>query len=106
MSSFWKGSSPSHHRLSPLSSLSALALRKSSTLTSSGVLFSEFGTRRRRSYSIQKSVIEGLLEGIQGDGKLLGTSNVHFAHLFGLNPIGTVAHEWTMALAALGGYEG
>lgn len=88
--------------------LTELAQSKASRLASSGVLFSEFGTRRRRSYQIQKTVISGLLSGIpsSSSGKLLGTSNVHFAQLFNLNPIGTIAHEWTMALAALSSYKG
>lgn len=81
-------------------------------MVSSGIRFSEFGTRRRRSYATHKAVIEGLLQGEEralaasptNPGKLLGTSNVHFAQMFDLVPIGTVAHEWTMALAALEGY--
>lgn len=81
------------------------AQRKAAQLTSAGIRYSEFGTRRRRSYQTHKLVLEALVSGsTSGPGKLLGTSNVHFAHLFDLVPIGTVAHEWTMAVAALEGY--
>ncbi|CDU22355.1 related to polyketide synthase required for biosynthesis of fumonisin mycotoxins [Sporisorium scitamineum] len=86
------------------------ARSKAETLTSNGIRYSEFGTRRRRSYQTHRIVIEGLIAGDTASstspspGKLLGTSNVHFAQLFNLVPIGTVAHEWTMAVAALEGY--
>ncbi|KAJ1022268.1 hypothetical protein NDA13_005179 [Ustilago tritici] len=88
------------------------ARRKAQRLKANGIRYSEFGTRRRRSYQTHKSVLEALIAGDASssatpnpnDGKLLGTSNVHFAHLFSLVPIGTVAHEWTMAIAALTGY--
>lgn len=94
----------------------ALARQKGQTLVSAGIRYSEFGTRRRRSHDTHKLVIEGLLQGEkdamakivdadQGAGKLVGTSNVHFARLFDLVPVGTMAHEWTMGIAALGGYD-
>ena len=79
---------------------------KAEQLGSNGIRYSEFGTRRRRSYQTHRIVI-GLIAGDAAStstGKLLGTSNVHFAQLFNLVPIGTVAHEWTMAIAALEGY--
>lgn len=91
----------------------ALARKKGYTMVSSGIRYSEFGTRRRRSYETHKLVIQGLLRGEKDafeseptcSGKLVGTSNVHFARLFGLAPIGTMAHEWTMGIAAIGGYD-
>jgi nicotinate phosphoribosyltransferase len=49
----------------------------------SSLTFSEFGTRRRRSFEVQDLVMQGLLEGFQEwknaggqGGSLMGTSNV------------------------------
>ena len=102
------------------------AYEKGIRLLSNGCVFSEFGTRRRRSYRTQEQVLLGLMRaakdfsssssspspssstaggggGSASAGSLAGTSNVHFAHRFGLTPIGTVAHEWMMGIAALTG---
>jgi nicotinate phosphoribosyltransferase len=83
------------------------AHQKGTALLSGGCIFSEFGTRRRRDYHTQDLVVQGLCRATeearaQGwTGKLSGTSNVHFAHKHGLVPIGTVAHEWFMGVAAI-----
>jgi nicotinate phosphoribosyltransferase len=79
------------------------AAEKTKTLLNHGCTFSEFGTRRRRSYKAQQLVLEGIVKGAKEVGKLnmlTGTSNVHFAREFALRPIGTVAHEWMMGTAA------
>jgi hypothetical protein len=108
------------------------------------LLFSEFGTRRRRSWETQKEVIQGLKEGEerfwkdvggrQGKkGGLVGTSNVSWgvgtvctrlglvdwfglrvcgsslqvklAMMFDMKPVGTIAHEWIMAVGAKRHYD-
>ncbi len=63
-----------------------------------GITFSDFGTRRRRSYHNQRLVVETMLEHARS---FVGTSNVHFSYLFGLKPKGTMAHEWIMGISAL-----
>uniref|UniRef100_A0A0W0FKK0 nicotinate phosphoribosyltransferase n=1 Tax=Moniliophthora roreri TaxID=221103 RepID=A0A0W0FKK0_MONRR len=85
-----------------------MAFRKGKILIEAGCAFNEFGTRRRRSYHNQDIVVKGVAEAAQkvkGEGKLLGTSNVHLAQRYGLIPVGTVAHEWFMGVGALKGYE-
>jgi nicotinate phosphoribosyltransferase len=83
------------------------AHRKCQTLLENGCFFSEYGTRRRRDYKTQDLVMKGLCEasrlGAQKglEGRLTGTSNVHFAMRYGLSPVGTVAHEWYMGIAAI-----
>ncbi|WFC95874.1 nicotinate phosphoribosyltransferase [Malassezia brasiliensis] len=87
------------------------AARKAYTLLTNGIVLSEFGTRRRRSLATHEVVIQGLLDAQAqladkpNMGRVLGTSNVLLAKKFGLAPVGTVAHEWTMGIAAIGGYE-
>jgi nicotinate phosphoribosyltransferase len=83
-----------------------LAYQKASTLLKAGCVFSDFGSRRRRDYETQNRMIKGLVRAskdIPGPGKLTGTSNVYFAMRHGIPPVGTVAHEWYMGIAAISG---
>ena len=79
---------------------------KGRTLLRNGCIFSEFGSRRRRDYHTQDLVVQGLkraaedVSAREDTGKLSGTSNVHFAMRHQIPPVGTVAHEWFMGIAA------
>ena len=67
-----------------------------------GMLFSEFGTRRRFSYDVQDKVCEYLKK---HSNTCVGTSNVHFAMKYDMKPIGTHPHEWFMFHGAQYGYK-
>lgn len=85
------------------------AKQKALTLIENGCAFSEFGSRRRRDYRTHEMVVQGLVNASNEaapnntgyNGVLTGTSNVHMAQRFGMTPIGTVAHEWFMGIAAI-----
>lgn len=77
--------------------------RKSQLMVMNGIKVSDFSTRRRYSYDNQKEMLGDLLS--YGRGSITGTSNVHLAHLFNINPQGTNAHEFYMVHAALFGYQ-
>lgn len=83
--------------------------QKGLVLSENKCLFTEFGTRRRRSYDIQKAVIEAFMmlpESGPQKSTYIGTSNVLFSKMYSTPPIGTMAHEWIMAHAGMFGVKG
>lgn len=85
-----------------LNEMTSRLMDKINLSNTTGLLFSEFGTRRRFSYDIQRDVI-GV---IKSNAKYCtGTSNVHFAMKYDMKPIGTHPHEWFMFHGAMFGYK-
>lgn len=80
-----------------------MAYQKGVTLFEAGCMISEFGSRRRRDLHTQDIVIKGLVRASSEGraGKLTGSSNVYLAMKHGISPVGTVAHEWYMAIASI-----
>lgn len=76
-----------------------LARFKGTSLSSNGCWWSDFSTRRRRSFVTQDVVVAEMKD----LPRFNGTSNVHLARLHGIKPMGTTAHEWTMGVSALDG---
>ena len=72
-------------------------LKKISTLED--LKFADFGTRRRHSFLWQEYCVQ-MAQEVLGT-KMVGTSNVYLAMKYGLNAIGTNAHELPMTLAAM-----
>lgn len=75
------------------------ANQKGRWLSAAECNWSDFGTRRRRSYQTQDIVVREMA-GLNG---FAGTSNVHLAMKYGVKAIGTMAHEWIMAISVLEG---
>ena len=64
----------------------------------------DYGTRRRFSRAWQEEVLRVMSArlGTGTQGQFAGTSNVYYAFLLGLTPLGTMAHEYLQACQALG----
>jgi nicotinate phosphoribosyltransferase len=96
----WKGNSQKECTSeSVLAAYENKILEVGKALEENNCLFSEFGTRRRRSSELHDHVMKTLT----GIKTLTGTSNVYFAKKYGMKPIGTVGHEWIMGTSALVG---
>lgn len=83
-------------------------------LITNGVLFSEFGTRRRYSFENHESCLKALMDANnvyynEHSGKCVGTSNVYLAYKFkkeydiDMSVIGTMSHQFTCSIAAMFG---
>ncbi len=70
---------------------------KAKRLFDAGVSWGDFGTRRRRHLAAQERVVRIGCK----YANFTGTSNVYLAIKYGVKALGTVAHEWIMAHAAL-----
>jgi nicotinate phosphoribosyltransferase len=72
------------------------AYRKGKRLLEVGCTFSEFGTRRRRSYKVQDNVVAGLIRADKEEsshtrgGRLFGTSNVKAPHFICMTADGII----------------
>ena len=82
----------------PKEELRQKVLEKKKIIQDLGVSLADFGTRRRFSLDNHRMVVHILRD------VLSGTSNLYLAMINNLKPIGTVAHELFMSLAALYGY--
>lgn len=74
-------------------------IRKAENLSVNDCLWMEFGTRRRRSFLTQNTVVERM-KSYRG---FLGTSNVLLAMKFGVKPKGTMSHQGPMAISGMFG---
>lgn len=77
-------------------------LKKITYANEHNIPFAEFGTRR----SISCRVLEEVIYLIKKFSKTcVGTSNVYYAYMFDMDPIGTFPHEWPMLHAAIYGFK-
>jgi nicotinate phosphoribosyltransferase len=64
------------------------------------IVFSDFGTRRRFSRNWHEHIVDMLTNYLKPEN-FIGTSNVWLAKEKQINVVGTMAHEWIMAMQAL-----
>lgn len=86
--------------------LYARSFDKGRRLMRAGCVFSDFGTRRRASFTSQQTLVEAMTScrnSHVGPGRFTGTSNVYLAMKYDLTPIGTMAHEFVCAIAGMYG---
>ncbi len=80
-----------------------LNAQKGQAMKEGGLKVADFGTRRRYSKENQGIVVADLMN--SASDAFVGTSNVHFARIHGIKAIGTQAHEWFQAHAAMFGFK-
>lgn len=85
---------------------------KAFNLITNGLIFSEFGTRRRYSFDVQDAVVKQFTQTNrrlqmfgESKGLFAGTSNVYLAKKYNLIPIGTMSHQIISMCGALFGYQ-
>ena len=87
----------------------ARSLQKAATLLGNGLRFSDFGTRRRFSFTHQDMVNSSFVEASGRNpgstGAFTGTSNVYLAMKHNLTPMGTMSHQVISFCGALFGYK-
>ncbi len=79
---------------------------KGERLLAAGCAYSDFGTRRRLSFQAEDVVVKAMKDCYDSQawpGKFWGTSNVYLAMKHDVTPIGTMAHEFVAAIAAMFG---
>lgn len=84
----------------------AKAYHKAERLLGAGCCYSDFGTRRRASFASEDVVVKAMSEcqnSQKWPGTFVGTSNVYLAMKYDLTPVGTMAHEFICAIAAMYG---
>nr|WP_321401846.1 nicotinate phosphoribosyltransferase [uncultured Desulfobacter sp.] len=86
----------------PRQAIRARNQTKAKRMFDAGLTFVDFGTRRRFSAANQAHFLEDVLA--LDEHRMAGTSNVHFARVYNLAPVGTLAHEWIMFHGALTDY--
>lgn len=83
--------------------------KKAERLLQNGIVFSEFGTRRRFSFDHQDKVMNSFVRAQETNkeslGRFAGTSNVYFAMKYKLTPIGTMSHQVISFCGAIFGYK-
>ena len=82
------------------------AYNKAERLLGAGCVYSDFGTRRRASLQAEDVVVRAMKDcqlSRKWDGTFVGTSNVYLAMKYDLTPVGTMAHEFICAIAAMYG---
>lgn len=82
------------------------AREKAQILSDNKCLFTDFGTRRRRSHLVQNSVIQAFVDFSyrNPDSTFLGTSNLYFAKKYDIKCFGSIAHEVIQATQVLNSY--
>lgn len=88
----------------PLHAITNINMNKIEGMKKLGIKVAEFGARRRFSFDVQNKTILDFSS--YGKNIFLGTSNTHFAMMYDLTPIGTMAHEFIMFHAAKYGFSG